>query len=369
MSVSLLPRLTLVMPTLNRRAYALRSMRYWSGRGVVVHVLDGSPQPICVAELENLGQNICYHHLPFSFVERLKESLAYIETDYVALCGDDEFYIPSGLNSCISELQHDSTLVSCMGRCLKFDFKQAEVVAWADYLAMENYAVLGDDPVERMVSHMNPYTCSTIYSVVRTPVWKRAFSTFIQKEFSAYAIGELQIELAICYQGKSKVIPELTWLRSAEAEPTRGTDPSLVPEKTFTNWWKSPEMEFERAEFLRIMGITLADSEEQVVAIAAGGKRALDVYTQTYSDTSTELLSTGVLSAFSAKVRQHLPEQVKRIVKLVLRPFVKAFSLGVMPVMAAARNLANTGVTVDMDELSKIHKIVNAFHVERAQFL
>lgn len=128
-------------------------------------------------------------------------------------------------------------------------------------------------------------------------------------------------------------------------------------------------MESERAEFLRIMGITLADSEEQVVAIAAGGKRALDVYTQTYSDTSTELLSTSVLSAFSAKVRQHLPEQVKRIVKLVLRPFVKASSLGVMPVMAVARNLANTGVTVDMDELSKIHKIVNAFHVERAQFL
>ena len=108
-----LAKLTLVVPTYNRHSYALRNMFYWSGRSVTVHVLDGSPTPISLPELSGLAQNIHYHHLPVSIFDRLRIATELISTDYCALMGDDEFFIPSALESCIAELDLYSDLVSC----------------------------------------------------------------------------------------------------------------------------------------------------------------------------------------------------------------------------------------------------------------
>ena len=94
------------------------------------------------------------------------------------------------------------------------DLYRKQIIGWPAYTEMANYAVLQDDPIARMIHHMNLYTCSTIYSVIRTPVWKQAVGISSKKQFSVFALGENQFELAICYQGKSKVIQNLMWLRS-----------------------------------------------------------------------------------------------------------------------------------------------------------
>jgi len=106
---NLLSKLTIVIPTYNRQSYALRNMRYWSGRGAIVHVIDGSPVTISKDDLVGLADNIHYHHHPNSLYERFKYSLQLIRTDYSALLSDDEFFLPSASEVCINELVHCKT--------------------------------------------------------------------------------------------------------------------------------------------------------------------------------------------------------------------------------------------------------------------
>jgi len=362
MSNSLLSRLTLVIPTYKRQSYALRNMRYWSGRGSTVHVVDGSPLAIAASELRGLAGNINYHHLPVSLVERIKHSLGLINTEYAALMGDDEFFIPSALEACIRELETQAELVSCMGRCIKFGYTPKVVTGELAYSEMENYSILQDDPVDRMVAHMNPYTCSTIYSVVRSPVWQRSMMTLTRKKFPAFAIGEYQFELAVCYQGKSKVIPELMWLRSAEMPGTRGTDQFLMPENTSMKWWLDPAMEAERTEFLTIMSTTLAEAEDKVAEIASGVKMAFDVFVQG----QLNIPSIGNSYKLMLKIAINMPALLKSILKPIQRPFFKLlWNIDIRPLVEIAKDLSNTGVKVDFKELSEIQSIISVFHANK----
>ena len=366
MNNSILSKLTLVVPTYKRHSYALRTMRYWSGRGATVHVMDGSPMPLSASELAGLSGNIHYHHLPLSLVERMKYSLGLIETEYTAMMGDDEFYIPSALESCMRELESEEDLVSCMGRCILFNYTtRGRVVGKMSYTKMENYAILHDDPVERMVAHMDQYTCSTIYSVVRSPVWQRSMLTLVQKEFPVFAIGEYQFEMAVCYQGKSRVIPELMWMRSGEKPPIRGKDLSLIPKNTSMKWWLNPSKEDEHAEFLTIMGTTLAETEDKATEIAAGVKKAFDVFVQGQLNKS----KSGKIRDFMVKIGPYLPVPLKSILRPILRPVI-TFLLndGIeRPLLETVKDLAATGVKVDFEELSKIQSIVSAFHTKDLQ--
>jgi glycosyltransferase domain-containing protein len=355
----LLSRLTLVIPTYKRQLYALRNMRYWSGRGATVHVLDGSPLAISEYELSGLAGNIHYHHLPLSLFERFKFSLGLIETEYTALMGDDEFFIPSALEACIRELESQAELVSCMGRCILFGYTTMGITGQTAYMRLENYSILQDDPVDRMVAHMDPYVCSTIYSVVRSRVWQRSILTLVQKEFPAFAIGEYQFELAVCYQGKSKVIPELMWLRSAETPAIRGKDLSLMPENTALKWWLDPAMEIEHSEFLTIMGTTLAATEDKVAEVASGVKMAFDAFVKG----RLNMPSINKTQNLMFLIIQYLPAQLKTILNSIRRPLFKFFfNIDIKPLIEAAKDLADTRVKVDFEELSNIQSLISAFH-------
>src|SRR5687767_8352489 len=151
--MSLLSKLTLVMLTYRRPRYAIRNMRYWSKRDAVLHVLDGSDEAIAADELRDLGPNIHYHHLPVSLFDRLGAGSKLISTSYAALLGDDELYLPDGLEACIRELDADVSLVSCMGRSLGFRPIPSEILGYPAYTEMAGYAVLQDDPIDRLIYH------------------------------------------------------------------------------------------------------------------------------------------------------------------------------------------------------------------------
>jgi glycosyltransferase domain-containing protein len=359
MKNSPLSDLTLVMPTYNRQRYALRNMHYWSGSGVVMHVLDGSQDALRPDQLKLLDSNINYHHRPVSMYQRLQKAIDLVETRFVALIGDDEFFIPSALVSCIDELQRKTELVACMGRCLAFNCTSGGVTAYLAYQEMGNHSLNQEDALARMLEHMSSYTPSTIYSVVRAPVWKKSMTTLVQKEFRAYSIGEVQFELATSYQGKTKVIPELIWMRSNEAEPTRGTDPSLMPEHTLHDWWLDPGKEDERIEFLHIMSATLADSSDEIKRTSDGVRLAVDTFVKRRLD-KLNVARASRVRRFKKFGISLVPAGLKLFLKANLRVFytfndVRSLSL-------AARDLEATGVKVDFEEIRKIQAIVLKFH-------
>jgi glycosyltransferase domain-containing protein len=356
---NLLSKLTIVIPTYNRQSYALRNMRYWSDYGATVHVLDGSSLAISELELASLTNKICYHHLPISISERLKLAVDFVVTEYSVMMGDDEFFVPSALESCISELDSNPELVSCMGRCLAFNNSLNGVVGWIAYPEMEDYAILQDDPMQRMVAHMNPYTCSTIYAVTRTPVWKMAMSTIGRREFSPFNLNEIQFELVICYQGKSKVIPTLLWLRSSENVPIRDLE-KMPRDKNYLveGWWLNTSKKAEHIEFLKIMSDALAKNDDQVKRVIVGVVQGIDSYVH------ERLALMTTRSKLRAKVSSLLPEVIKSIMRNLrnrVRPAHNPTNFN-SPLSIAANNLHNRGVEVDFEALAAIEAIVMAFH-------
>lgn len=217
--------LTLVVPTYNRQDYALRQMTYWDESSVTLHILDGTNRPIPKDHLQGFNKNIHYHHIPKSYEERLKQSLEFIDTPYVALLCDDEFYIPSALEHCIDTLKKNNELVACIGRCLGF----SDGLGIPMYPLMKGYTCVWSTPDERMIHHMNPYVQSIQYAVHHTPIWKQSINVLSAHHYSSPDIPELLFELATCYQGKSVVIDELMWLRNMENNPieTKGWNRSL----------------------------------------------------------------------------------------------------------------------------------------------
>jgi glycosyltransferase domain-containing protein len=227
-----LSNLTIIIPTFNRQDYALRNMSFWSSTNANIHILDGSKYEIDNSLLSKFATNINYHHYPVSFSERIAIAASFIKTKYAVLLGDDDFFLLSGLSACIYELETDPQYISCIGRTVSFYVKKNEIHGDLEYVEMGNYAVTNNDPFHRMKYHMNPYCCSILYSVIRSDHWKKAASLVSLSNFPDLGLIELQFELAICFLGKSKVIPNLMWMRSYE-------NPSLYDGKqiSFHNWW------------------------------------------------------------------------------------------------------------------------------------
>ena len=85
--------LSIVIPTYNRHNYLKRTLKYWNNKEAIIHVLDGSDKPLPIKIIRSFGQNIKYHYLKLSLIERIGYSQKLINTKYVALLSDDEFYL------------------------------------------------------------------------------------------------------------------------------------------------------------------------------------------------------------------------------------------------------------------------------------
>ena len=102
-----LEKLTIVIPTYNRQVFALRCMQYWSGTNVNIVVIDGTEKNIDSVIVSQLEPNIKYIHGPACYYKRMLSIVDLVKTEYVLIGCDDEFYIPSAINSCIIKLSLD----------------------------------------------------------------------------------------------------------------------------------------------------------------------------------------------------------------------------------------------------------------------
>lgn len=338
-------------------------MHFWSGRNVVLHVLDGSPKPINPLELSQFSENIHYHHSETTIHDRLMYVTKLIETEYCSLIGDDEFFLPSGLQECIYELDRNGDLISCAGRCVIFNYYRSSLVGQAGYLEMENYSVTENNPLQRMEKHMDPYTSSTIYGVTRSFAWKRAVTIICSKTFLPFNLDEIQYELAIAYFGKSKVIQVLTWFRSLENTPVRDLQVASRNNNYFIEgWWLNPSNDAEHKLFLDIMARGLLDINElkKIDEVVAGVKKALNAYVV------GQHRSLSLLESFRKKILVVMPNVFKkpfRKLRILRHKYISnRVAPNLMPLSIVIQNLANQGVKVDSDEVSFIETTILNFY-------
>jgi len=352
---TVLARLTLVIPTYNRQFFALRAMRYWSDRqGAIVHVIDGSEESLPSEKLTGLGANINYHHWPVSMAERISKIRSYITTPYVALMGDDEFYLPSGLRDCISVLDNDNELVAAIGRAVAFTPVDGRLFADLCYPEQANHQLVQETAAERMLFHFSNYTPSTIYSVVRTGAWKQAFESMARKEFPVLGQIELQFELSISCLGKSIVTPSLMWFRSNENPSEHSPDISLqiYGGLHFGEWWAKPQMSHERDEWLSIMSDVLSHGD--------GDGERRDLLDALYK--ASEAYSKYFMIRRESRkrsIRRLLPH-IPRSIKSVVRWLFHKFSNQNLPLMTVIRELQKSGISVDLSEVNEIETVILA---------
>lgn len=262
-----------------------------------VQVMDGSDTPLDKEVTTSFSPNITYSHAPGSFGDRIFLGSKRIETDYVALIADDDFFLLEGLNECITTLQADSQLVSCMGRAIGVSFDDGSARGWPIYTAMAGYKNIDSDPLTRLLSHMNNYMCSSIYAVTRRDAWQIASAVLPKVTSNIYAIEEIIFEMVIPLLGKSKVLDKLMWVRGANLE-SETSNPSLGTSRYtfFPHWWRSRHSMIERGDFIS----TLSDAVTQVASI---DKQVLS---------STILAAGDSLSDFLSRKHSSLPLRTTR---------------------------------------------------------
>ena len=364
--------LTIVVPTYNRQDYALRCMQYWSEKGPKVLVIDGTLKPIEKYEFYSLSSNIVYVHMPLGFYERLRASLNLINTKYVILACDDEFYIPSALEKCIIELDNNLELVACIGQCIQFNYHELnKVTGYPLYLRLRSLSVTETEAEDRVKSHMCNYVPSLCYSVSRSKDWKTAWQYTLKVEFPAYSIAEVQFEIFMSFAGKSKAINELMWLRSSECQQTRGQSPSFSPTNSFHDWWINSFNELEKEKLLIIMEDGFkALSNNKVDNLREVAIKGFEAYFDAINkDLQLYTKSNNIMNRLLQALRIILPQKIENLAKFITLKLGFKSTISKFIINTSTKSIINTsndlsiiGINVDFEQLEKIEKIIIAFH-------
>ncbi|WP_031571359.1 TIGR00180 family glycosyltransferase [Rheinheimera texasensis] len=235
-----LEKLTIVIPTYNRPEFVLRNMRYWSGKGCTVIVMDGSLTPIAESQLNGLAVNIQYVHSPVGLTERLLQACDMIQTPYASMLSDDDFFSEQGISEAIDELNENTSYACVNGNCASFLWKASEqqISTRMHYAEQAQFEMLQEQSRDRLLTHFRHYTPVSCYGVHRTAGFKLAMRAAAHKNSCIYS-AELAFELVTAWLGKTKTIPHCYWLRSMENEPVNV--PGSPRSFRFHHWYTDPK--------------------------------------------------------------------------------------------------------------------------------
>ena len=248
MIIEFLDKLTIVIFSHNRHKYLKRTIKYWSDYNVKLLVLDGSDTKLNDSCLNS--KNLKYIHNPVDLYDRLLSSTNYIDTEFMLLGGDDEFYLPSAISKCIEFLLKESTFSSCGGLSVGFSTYKKNVFGNEQYPKLKDLSLDHDNALDRIKSHFHNYVPAHFYSVIRSNKWKIICKHTFKKEYNFFAAFELQVEFLVMVSGKSKIISELMWLRNQEVASVKGDRHAKNAKKLISEWWIDKNFEKEKQEFL-----------------------------------------------------------------------------------------------------------------------
>jgi glycosyltransferase domain-containing protein len=363
----LLDELSIVMFTYQRQSYALRNMKFWSNRGPRLYVVDGSDIQIDKKIILELADNIKYLHHPFSLADRLGKVVELVDTKFVIFMADDDFFLPSGLEECIAELQNRPELVACCGRGIEKVLSADLIVhkSVIDGCAIQNNigAVNCDDPLSRIIEHMKPYSPSSIYAVCRRDSWVKTVRHIAANSYSSGLVMEMTFELMMSFFGKIKIVDYLMWLRSNE-NPSH----SVGFELEFDDWFTDPKFKKEVDLFLDSLAYALIDNkpkyEHSQLKLALN--HACVEYIDYCQSTSKNIKSNNKSKQVNKKSKFTI--LIINILKKIISRMPSAF-LMIVPYSLRYRHyceiggaLERAGIKVDRNEFESILNMVINFY-------
>ena len=217
--------LTICIFTYERKLDLERLVKYWSSTDVKVIILDASNQPAKILNSKNLK----YLHTPNASVQkRLLKFSEIVETKYILLSPDDDFFALEGISKTLKFLDNNSEFSSAQGLRIRFfDFPNFHWIP--DYVKQMMLKFVEKDKIERlnkMASSMH-----YIYSVIRVTDFTKivkCFNNVNTEKRDASMMGELIFNYTLPVLGKHIVLP--VFYSARKAHPYEGGD--IV----FGNW-------------------------------------------------------------------------------------------------------------------------------------
>lgn len=374
----MLKKLTVVVPCYGRQDFLLRQCAYWHGTGARLIIVDGSEQalPPSTQGLMAGLEDVRYLHAHISMMERLKMAADRLETPYAILLGDDEFLLYAGLASAMRELERNPALVACIAQSLAFYPPAAGGrCTYGEGYPHWRYAVMQDDPGQRLQAAMSGYTAATCYAVLRTPVWQRSWGQL--RNWSSPYVGEMQQGITTYIWGKLTTVDEVYWMRSSENRPV--TNKGFNRGLSFQEWWEATKFSAEHQAFLEILKSELAQAHpshagnaEAVVveAVTTFLQHSLEWTEQQKPDRSvaasaTTALRAGAVWVFKRLIPQSWVEYLKSV-RFNSAKVAEQGRLGDLPALwqsTTEKRFLMTGTL--KSELQAMEQLINGFYLAR----
>ena len=355
-----LEKLSIVIPTLNRQNYVLRQAHYWRESGAQIHIFDGSDQPI--TDLSWLSANVHYHHVEEDFFGRMLRATETVETDYVALLGDDDFFCRSGLRQSIALLDNDPRVFGVVGRAMYFFYQRGKVLGHRTHESSTDYSEDITTGIQRLQNLYHDGKIGAIaYGVFRSEGWKVSVRATYGKKFSCAYVYDTFLRTMLTYYGDIRVSKNLTWLCSGENPPIK--DHSSFNRKIdIIDWFDTPELSNEVVAFKgrltdalygfgRDAHEDIRNAVEYVVTTLEHRYRIKATNRKTLRQTLPKIAQRLAPQIIKDALKGHLPKGLKKIFDW------ENFDLGVVGMEAQI-----SGGVYEVSELHGITQIIKDFH-------
>lgn len=245
-----LKRLTVVIPSYGRREFLKRQISYWNGSLVQVLILDGSD--VSGYDLQ-FPQNFRYVHSREGFLQRLLSATEMVDTEFVALLPDDEFFLESGLVDAIDHMDSNDQAIGCVGRCLYFFVDQGRFLlshAYRDWRPFPPAPISLDD---RLDLDLPPNkTHMAMYGIYRRNHWITMIRGAYSVPFSSGYVYERLLNFQRSVLGRTEIIDSLLWMRSKENPPVTNSEFPRTRGRDFVSWATSAEFAAEVSRYREI---------------------------------------------------------------------------------------------------------------------
>jgi glycosyltransferase domain-containing protein len=362
-----LSNLTIVIPTYERQHFLARHVSLWENTNSKVVILDGSVVSWLDSFKGKLPSNFEYYHNPDSIEKRLHSVKGRITTPYSVLLCDDEFYIPSALQSCVDELERFPDLTVCKGMAVAFNFLDGIVTGHKIYSSLRGYEVNQLTAEDRVNFHMENYAMAVLWGVTRTNVFNKMLDAMSFGPFLSAAVGEIQCSLIAAWSGKIKVINELMWLRSYENKSIWWS----FGNHQFHDWFNNPNNKDEVEKFIIsiLQNVDYGELETKQVRLnlIIGIEKYINLVKKLKNPKNKRSVKNmGFIEIVKYSLRKFyiwLPDQIrikiKRIYCLILNKPLH------VSLLEEVNCLEESGLKVDIDYLSSINEMILKFHLSK----
>lgn len=249
----LLEELTVIIFSRGREKQLEKSIGYWATLDIRLLVVHNTDKPI---EMSYEKQKVEYVVVEDSYAVRCKIASENIQTPFSIICSDDEFFLPSSLESMLKEFQKDKSLVSVGAQSMAISKYGPRISAKFIYRNLLDYRNLSSLPSSRIQKHFYQDNMSfngAMYRVLRTESMIQLLSLFYRcQSISTPYIFEVTGEIAVTLLGPSKYINEIFWLRNWIEPPINKKNWNR--RIYFHNWWEEEIYKVERENWVKNLG-------------------------------------------------------------------------------------------------------------------